>query len=279
MNLFQYRILPNYVATGIKYPVKQIKVRGLTVKELRAIASANVDTWTIENILEYYGKSGVIILEKEDGTQEDLGILVKEDFYILLFFVNILTNPDFSLIYAAYCPSCGEKNTFKVTIDSIKFKEKKLPEKIPFTTSFGVKCEIRRITVNDMVIADKVTENFKHLGYEEADILKALATHFEINEELRKYLDEELSKEQYQEIIKNERDKALLETLLIFDLFNLADLQKYTEILDMLKVEIEPFKITCKKCKTEYSTEIELDIKDILPEDTLDLYVKFRYSV
>ena len=278
VNLFQYRILPNSVATGVKYPVKQIKVRGLTVKELRAIASANVETWTISNILEYYGKTGIIILEKEDGSQEDLGILAKEDFFILLYFVNILTNPDFSLTYSANCPNCGTKNTFNVNIDTIKFKEKKLPDTIPFVTSFNLKAKIRRVTVKDMVISDEIINSFKDLGYEEADILKALVTSFEITDEFKEYIEEELKKEVYKEIIIDEREKNVLINLLIFDLFLISDLQKYTEIIDMLKIEIEPFKIICSKCKTKFETEIEIDLKDILPEDTLNIYIKFRYN-
>ena len=287
MTIFNYKILPNYISTGIEYPVKSIKVRGLTIKELRAIATANIKQWTMSNILEYFGKGDVIILEKEDGTKEDLGKLAKEDgtkedlgklakedFFVLLFFVNILTNPDYKLTYSSHCPKCEEKNLFDVTIDKIKFNIKKLPKQIPLNISLGIKCNIRRLNVSDLVLSDEVSEKFKEKGYEEADILKALMCDFEINEEIEKMFEENETD------LSNftDEEKDILKKLFILDMFNMKDLQELLKIISMFKIDMKPFEVTCSNCKTNYKTEIELDLKDVLPTDVLNLYLEFRYN-
>jgi predicted Zn-ribbon and HTH transcriptional regulator len=268
--LFKYKIISPKLITGKDYGLKHIEVRGFTFKELRAIASSNVKLWNTNAILEYYGKSGVIKLVKPDESLESIEILNKDDLFILMYFVNILTSPDFKISYGVKCPECGKRIDFDVTIDNIEYEEREIPDVIPIYFP-NFKANLKRLNLKEINEVDIFLEKMQGTEYEtydKSDIVVALMLNPEnISEEVKKLIDEQVK--------EDDEFKKIKIGLLLLDTLNLTDIQKLAKTIKSMEPKIKPFPIKCK-CGFKGTSTIELDIKDILPSDGLEILNEFR---
>lgn len=270
MTFFNYKILSPKLISGETYDLKHIEVRGFVFKELRTISATNLQMWDTNAIIEYYGKSEVIRLRKKDDTLADITILNKDDLFILMYFVNIITSPDYKLGYGVKCPDCGKKISFDVTIDSIQFEDTKIPSEVPLYFD-NFKANLKRLNLKglqtiDIFMADKNNEDIIK-EYDKSDIVVAMMLNpDEISDNLKEYLDGLNIQGEYSNIKQN---------LKILDTLNLKDIERLSLTLKEMEPKLKPFPVKCK-CGFSSHTTIDIELKDILPTDGLELLNEFR---
>jgi len=265
MNKFLYRVIEPKLLSKKDYKLKQIEVRGLVFKELITIASNNTKNWNTNAIVEYYGSNEVIILTDLKGEKQPLTILDVPDLLILLYFVNILTTPEFKLNYSVTCPECKKPILFDVKIDDIKLKESK-GVKVPFY--FREKSlEISTLTVGELINIDLFFENkkedFKDLTIQDI----TTASMIKISDEnYLKFFDKLPEDGTFKEIEKS---------INILGIFDAKSLKNVLLIIKELQIDFEPTPIKCE-CSFSGSSKVEITLKDILPVDGLEILDEVR---
>ena len=258
MTFFNYKIISPKLISGVDYNLKQIEVRGFVFKELRAIASSNIKMWDTNAIIEYYGKSEVIrLIDKEDNIQP-LTILNRDDLFILMYFVNILTSPDYKMTYSVICPECGNKITFDVMIDNIEY-ENQVPSEVPIYFN-DFKVTLKRPSLKDLLEVDEFAEKSP---YEKEDIVMA------------SMMEVEPITDKSKEFVSKIGMEGLELNLTILDILTTKEIVELIDVIREMKPSIKPFDVECK-CGFKTKTSIDIELKDILPTDGLEIFDEFR---
>lgn len=271
MNVFDYKKIGIDLPSGFKYEgLSSIEVRGFVFSEIRSLSETNFDNWTLNDTIEYYTKSGVIRLLDIDGNTMKLDILDENDLYMLMYFVNILSNDSYKLVYSTICGGCKNNTNLEVTIDSIDLEVGDYRPSIPFRTATGVPSTLKRLNLGKMIKLNEYINSPKFNNFNESDIKNAMMLDFEIeDDQLNEFIETS-------EVNYTSSERSLLKSLLFIGNLNVNDMNKIADLKKSQLVRIKPIEYKCSSCGTIGHGVIKLSIKDLLPENAVKDYFRFR---
>jgi hypothetical protein len=118
----------------------------------------------------------------------------------------------------------------------------------------------------DIFTADSNEQEFVS-EYDRSDLLVSLMLNStDISDELEKYLDSFNFSGDYINIKRG---------LKIIDTLSLKDIERLSDTLKEMEPKLEPFPISCK-CGFKTTSTIDIELKDILPTDGLEILNEFR---